>query len=123
VIDWLTSVVQFAALGVAAWFLVLTLRKRPVIRWHLYLLAALEVIVLAQAITSIVQVTGVSFSDETIMFVGYLATAALVVPAAGIWGTIDRSHWGTAVVAGGCATVAVLVLRMDQVWRLVGAAT
>ncbi|GAA4899052.1 hypothetical protein LX16_0831 [Stackebrandtia albiflava] len=118
-IDWLTAAIQILALLAAAWYLVETLRKRPVLRRHMIGMAVLEAVVVVQLVVSIVLLLGQSGSADTVMFIGYLATTVLVLPVAAIWGSVDRSHWGTAVVCGACLTVAAVLMRMDQIWRMI----
>lgn len=118
-INWLTSSIQLIALLLAVWYLVDTLRKRPVSRANLIGLVVLGVLMLVQLVVSIVQLVGQEASGDMVMFIGYLATIVLVVPVAAFWGRIDRSHWGTAVLCGAAVTVAALLLRMDQIWRMI----
>lgn len=118
-IDWLTGAVQWVALLLAVWYLVETLRKRPVSQIHLVGMYGLGALVAGQLVVSIVQLTGQEVSGDLVMFIGYLAVLVLVIPVAVLWGRMDRSRWGTAVVCGGCLTVAAMMLRMDQLWGLI----
>lgn len=115
-IDWLTSAIQLVALLLAGWYLVETLRKRPVSRVHEFGIYGLGALVAVQLVVSIVQLMGQAASGDLVMFIGYLAILVLVLPVAVLWGRIDRSRWGTAVICGGCLTVAAMLLRMDQLW-------
>lgn len=117
-IDWLTSLVQICALALAAWTFVDAFRDRPMSRAHLFGMAVLEVLLIVQAIVSIVKLTGLPGSADTVMFVGYLATVVLAIPVAAIWGVTDRSRWGPVVAGGAALTVAAVMMRMDQIWQL-----
>jgi membrane protein DedA with SNARE-associated domain len=77
--------------------------------------AVLLVMLLVQMVVSIV-VWGQSPETDGILFFGYLITALLVVPLAGAWAYAELTRWGPAVLAAAAATVAVMVVRMDQIW-------
>ncbi|MGH8792808.1 MAG: hypothetical protein ACRDXX_09190 [Stackebrandtia sp.] len=118
-IDWLTSAVQICALAAACWMFVDSFRAKPVTFAHLVGLGGLEVLLVAQAVVSTVLLARLSGgADNTILFVGYLATAVLILPVAAIWGLTDRSRWGSAVAGGASLSVAAILMRMDQIWQL-----
>ena len=95
--------------------LILALRNRAAGRVTLVGTAVLLVLLLVQMVVSIV-VWGQSPETDGILFFGYLITALLVVPLAGAWAYAELTRWGPAVLAAAAATVAVMVVRMDQIW-------
>src|SRR5699024_10367128 len=95
--------------------LILALRNRAAGRVTLVGTAVLLVLLLVQVVVSIV-VWGQSPETDGILFFGYLITALLVVPLAGAWAYAELTRWGPAVLAAAAATVAVMVVRMDQIW-------
>ncbi len=116
VIGVLSTTVIALSLAVALWALVLVVRDRTVGNALLVGLAVLEVVLLAQAVTGVVQLAGTDRTVDGFTFVGYLIGALLVLPAAAWWSLAERTRWGTAVVLAGCLVIPVLVARMIQLW-------
>ncbi|WP_199439977.1 hypothetical protein [Umezawaea beigongshangensis] len=112
----LSTTVIALSLAVALWALVLVVRDRTVGNALLVGLAVLEVVLLAQAVTGVVQLAGTDRTVDGFTFVGYLIGALLVLPAAAWWSLAERTRWGTAVVLAGCLVIPVLVARMIQLW-------
>jgi hypothetical protein len=103
----------FAGLG-----LVLTALDRRV---GLVLLAAAavgEAGLLTQVIWAVVKlIEGQRPAGGLAVFVGYLIGSLFILPLAAGWGLADRSRWGAAVVTAGFLVMAVLIVRMQQVWH------
>lgn len=59
--------------------------------------------------------------EEKATFAGYLVGCALLPPAAGFLALLERSRWGSAVVAVAGLVLPVLVIRLQQVWEGTGA--
>jgi hypothetical protein len=113
----LATVIIVASLLAATYSLVTTLRNRPMGWDHLAALGVLEVLLLAQAVLGFVKLSGDQGPDETATFVGYLI-GILLVPAAGAgWGLLERSRWGPGVIVVACLAVAVMIVRMNQIWQ------
>ncbi|GAA2104804.1 MULTISPECIES: hypothetical protein [Brevibacterium] len=111
----LTYTLVGCALLLAVVSLVLAARNRAAGRWTLIGTALILLLLLAQAVVSIV-LWGDSPETDGILFFGYLLTAIVVVPLAGGWAYAELSRWGPAVLAAAGVTVAVMVVRMDQIW-------
>ena len=95
----------------------LGLLKRPPSWWSVGAIALVEGFLLVQLAVSIALVsTGSEASGDTVEFFGYLITALIVPPAAVIWATIDRTHYSTMVLGVAGLTVAVMLVRMWQIW-------
>jgi uncharacterized membrane protein len=71
-----------------------------------------------QAVLSVVLVAvGQRAQTSTLEFFGYLIVALMVSVGAIIWGLLDRKNrWSNAVLALSAFTVAVMVIRMQQLW-------
>lgn len=95
--------------------LVLALRNRAAGRWTLIGTGLLLLLLLVQLVASIV-VWGQSPETDGVLFFGYLLTALVLVPLAGAWAYAELSRWGPAVLAAAGVTVAVMIVRMDQIW-------
>ncbi|PWW51478.1 hypothetical protein [Actinokineospora spheciospongiae] len=124
-VDALTSVLNWVALGAALWALVLVVLLRPPLPgrpdgWaYLGLLVLLELGLLVQAVVGFVNLATTDRDVEALTFGGYLLGALLVLPIAVFWALAERTRWGIAVLVIGCLVVPVLNLRLDQVWAAV----
>jgi hypothetical protein len=85
--------------------------------FSLALVAGSEFGLLMQLIASITLVIlGERANLDTWEFFGYLIVALMVPVAAAIWALIDRNRWSTVVMGAGVLTVAVMLVRMQQIW-------
>jgi hypothetical protein len=116
----LSTVIIVASLLAALYALVGALRDRPMDWWDLGALGVLEALLIAQAVVGFVQLGGEGGPADTATFVGYLI-GILLIPAAGAgWGLLERSRWGPGVIVVACLAVAVMVVRMQQIWEGTG---
>lgn len=81
-----------------------------------YGLVAVELAALVQVLVAIVQAVRGERPNETATFVGYALTSLLVPPAGAVWALSDKSKWGTAAAGISSLVLAVLTVRMRQVW-------
>ena len=120
-VDPLAVAVIAGSLVMAGWsFLLVALTRGPQVSL-LVGLGVLEALLLAQAVVAAVQLAGGDRPAETGVFVAYLVVSVVAVPAGALWALTDRSRWGPAVLGVACLVVAVLVLRLEQLWDGVGA--
>lgn len=120
-IDPLATAVIAAALVLAAWTGLLAVLNRRAGRIVLGALAGVQVLVLAQLVTAVVLLVGGQRPvGNTVEFFGYHLATLLVLPAAVIWSVTDRSRWAVAVLTVGCLAVAVMTVRMNQLWAGAG---
>lgn len=121
-IDPLATAVILAALLLAAGTALLAVLNLAVLnhsagRVVLAALAAVEVLVLAQTVAAVgLLVTGDRPAGNTVEFLGYHLATVLVLPAGVAWSLSDRSRWGTGVLTVACLSVAVMTVRMNQLW-------
>lgn len=111
---------------VAMWFdavtgvamLVLGLFKRKPADIMVAALAATELLLLAQLVTTIVLVAqGQHAKNDTVEWFAYIITALLIPPAAVLWAILDRaSRWSTVVLGVAGISIAVMLVRMHQIW-------
>ena len=52
--------------------------------------------------------------------IGYLIAMPLVPVVAGLWGAMERSRWGPAVYAVAGLVAAVLMVRLHEIWPVIG---
>jgi len=114
----LAVTIMIASLLVAAWCFVAVTRDRWIDMTHLAGLVVVEVALLAQATVALVRIGGGDRPDEFATFVGYLATSVVVVPVAVVLSFMERTRWGSVIAGAGAVVVAVLTLRLQQVWAL-----
>jgi hypothetical protein len=50
---------------------------------------------------------------------GYLIAMPIVPVAAAVWGLLERSRWGPAVIAVAGLVAAVLIVRLHQIWPVI----
>ncbi|HEX6870792.1 MAG TPA: hypothetical protein VF163_06820 [Micromonosporaceae bacterium] len=112
----LASAIIIVALLVGGWCFVAVARDRWLDRTHLAGLAVLELVLLVQAVAALIRIAGGERPEEFVTFLGYLATAVLLVPAAVLLAFMERTRWGSVIAGSACVVVAVLGLRLLQVW-------
>lgn len=113
----LTVAVSAAALLLAAWCGYATSRDQSTKDWHFIGMAVVSVLALAQLVVGIVELTqGRKPAGGTAIFLSYLAGALLAVPAAGFMSLIERTRWGSAIVTAGGLVLAVLEVRLFDIW-------
>ena len=114
----LTWVVLAGCAVAGLWALVRVLRDREI---AFGLLVCLGVVELAAVVLAAVVLVGLATGrdvTEPVVLVGYLLFAVALLPGAALWALVERSRWGSAVVLAGAATLAVVVVRMEQLWSV-----
>jgi hypothetical protein len=117
VIGALATSLIIVSLVCAVWALVLLFLSRPV--GKKYLLGALAVIeagLLGQSVAAVVEMIGTHGTVDKPTFVLYAVGILFILPVAGWWARTERSRWGVGVLLIGCLVVAIMVVRMNQVW-------
>ncbi|MQY14071.1 hypothetical protein SRB5_42320 [Streptomyces sp. RB5] len=116
--DALTIAVAVAALGLAAWCAYAAFRDQPTKDWHLIGMALVGVAALVQLVVGIVRLAqGDDPHDSATVFVSYLVGAAFTLPAAAFLSLTERSRWGSATAAAGGVVLAVLQVRLYDIWN------
>lgn len=75
-----------------------------------------ELLLVGQTVVGVVELVATDRPVSVPVFVGYLLTALLVVPIGLLWGLLEHSRWGPAVVAAASLVVLVLLYRLSMVW-------
>ncbi|GHB62868.1 hypothetical protein GCM10010347_36020 [Streptomyces cirratus] len=121
-LDALTVALGAAALALAAWCGFAALRNQPTKDWHFIGMAVVTVLVLAQLVVGLVKLgSGERPEQGTVLFVAYLLGAFAAVPAAGLLSLTERTKWGSVTVAAGAVVLAVLEVRLYDIWGTAGA--
>lgn len=93
------------------------LRGKAPLWWHLGVVAAVEVLLLVQAAAAVVLlVQGDVIMGSTGVFVSYLVFTLAALPVTLVWGLGEPSKWTLVALGVASLVVAVLVLRLDQIW-------
>lgn len=109
------------SVGLAAWAGVRALRDLPVVLRQLFAAAAVEIALLVQVVVALLALGAGHVLGDPWTFWGYVVTALVVLPAAAAWAFVDRSRWSSVVLLVGALTVAVMQVRVMQVWGAVAA--
>lgn len=80
------------------------------------LLALIEVGLVVQLVVGLVKLGSAPHDVSKPTYVGYLIGSLLILPAAWIWSSAERSRSGLGVLLVGLAIVPFLFLRLHQVW-------
>lgn len=80
-------------------------------------IALVELGLLTQLISSILLVIGGARAQgDTIEFFAYILVALIVPLGAAFWALAERTRWSTFVLGVGALTVAIMLVRMHQIW-------
>ncbi|MFJ8947125.1 hypothetical protein ACIRG4_28450 [Streptomyces sp. NPDC102395] len=116
-LDALTLATGVAALLLAAWCGWAAYRDQPTKDWHFIGMAVVSVLALAQLVIGIVQLArGEKPAQGTTIFVAYLLGALACLPAAGLMSLAERTRWGSVTVAAAAVVLAVLEVRLYDIW-------
>lgn len=116
-LEWFFLAQAWFALGAGALLVLMGLVGRIPSGFSIALVATSELALVIQLSLSIVLVLmGQQAKVDTGEFFGYLLVA-LMVPAGGaIWALLERGKWSTVVMGASLLTLAVMLVRMYQIW-------
>ncbi|MFF6957003.1 hypothetical protein [Streptomyces sp. NPDC008317] len=116
-LDAVLITVSVTALLLAAWCGFAAYRDQPTNDWHFIAMAVVTAAALVQLVIAIVQLArGDRPQHGMAVFLPYLLGAAVTVPAAAFMSLAERTRWGSAIVAAGGVVLAVLELRLNEIW-------
>lgn len=116
-IAWLYSAQLFITTAVGVLTLVLGLAKRKPSGISIGALALVQFALIIQLVASIVLVLlGERAKQDTVEFFAYLIVALMIPVGAAFWALIERTRWSTVIIGVGALTVAVMLVRMSQIW-------
>ncbi len=120
VITVLTFAVVALGLLLAAWTGVQVYRRRPTSEAQMVAAIVLEAALLAQSVIAVVRLAGDVSVSEPATFVAYSAGVLLPVPLGFYLARIERTRWGSLCLSFTAVVVAVMTLRLLQLWRATG---
>jgi hypothetical protein len=112
----LSLAVMVASSLVGVWCVVSALRERWLGAAQVVALVALELLLLAQAIAAAVRLIGGERPEQFGTFLAYLVSSVIVLPLAVVLSFMERTRWGSVIAGVGAVVVAILTLRLRQVW-------
>ncbi|MBK5992150.1 hypothetical protein JHN53_10945 [Streptomyces sp. MBT58] len=116
-LDALTVAVAVTALALAAWCGHAAYKDQPTKDWHFIGMTVVTVLALAQLVVGIVQLArGERPEQGMAVFIAYLIGSFAAVPAAGVLSLSERTRWGSVTVAAGALVLAVLEVRLYDIW-------
>jgi hypothetical protein len=116
-ISWLYTAQLFLATAVGLLALIMGLVKRKPSGITIGALALVQIALVIQLIASIaIVISGQRAKLDTVEFFAYLIVALMIPIAAAFWALIERTRWSTVIMGVGALTVAVMLVRMNQIW-------
>jgi hypothetical protein len=116
-IEWFTWVQSGIAAAGALFCIILGLARRVPNDYTVGSLALVELLLLVQLVVAIVApFAGNEPTGNVVEFYIYLVVALLLPPLSAIWALVDRTRWSNVVMGAGAFAVAVMVVRMLQIW-------
>jgi hypothetical protein len=108
-----------AGLALAAYALLMTALNRRMGIGLLAALGVLEILLLVLVGLIVGKLAGGARPASPATLIGYLIAMPIVPVAAGFWGLLERSRWGSAVVAVAGLIAAVLMVRLHEIWPVI----
>jgi hypothetical protein len=117
VIPWLYSSQLVIAIAGGIICLLLGMAMRKPSGLSIGVLALVQIALVAQLIASVALVfSGERAKLDTVEFFAYLIVAIMIPVAAAFWALIERTRWSTVIMGVAALTVAVMLVRMSQIW-------
>lgn len=113
----LIAVVIALCLGTAAFALWHSWRGYRFSNPLFYAVIAVELAVIAVGVVAGFAAAGGGGEGDPVLFWSYFATTLIIAPIAVIWAVGDKTRWGTGVLAIAMVTIAILVVRCQQIWN------
>ena len=108
-----------AGLALAGYALLMTALNRRMSVILLAALGVLEILLLVEVGIILAKLADGERPAGLPTLIGYLIAIPLVPVAAAIWGLMERSRWGPAVIAVAGLVAAILMVRLHQIWPVI----
>jgi phosphotransferase system glucose/maltose/N-acetylglucosamine-specific IIC component len=108
-----------AGLALAVYALVMTARNRRMDVPLLAVVGVVEILLLVEVGIVVARLAGGERPAGLATLIGYLIAMPFVPLAAAVWGLMERSRWGPAVIAVAGLVTAVLMVRLHQIWPVI----
>ncbi|MGL4174215.1 MAG: hypothetical protein ACRCTR_09145 [Actinomycetota bacterium] len=113
---WISLVVAWIGLAFAGWAAVMTGLDRRFGRIGYVIAGVMESVLIAQLVVGITTLAATERDVNGVSFIGYLIGSAAVPPAGVLWARAEPSRWGMGVLVVVGFAVAVLAVRVRQIW-------
>jgi hypothetical protein len=115
-VGWLSYTVIGIAVVALVWGVVSTATRKPPGNAQFYWSFLTELAVIVQSVVGFIAIARGSGPGETATAIGYLIGIGLLMPAGIWWAVVDRSRYSGLVMTIAAAAVAVMTLRLQQIW-------
>jgi len=112
----LAAVVMYGSLALAAVLVLLAILKKSVPTWAMALLGVLEIGLLVIGFQCIRLWLHGTAPAEPVVFVCYLIACLALPPGMIVWAKGEPGRWGSGAAAVALVVLAVLIIRVTQVW-------
>ena len=110
-------ILAWYSLGAGLLLVAMGLFGRAPSGFSLAIAASVQAGLVVQLVVSIVLVIGgQSAVIDTWEFFGYLVVALLIPLGGAIWALVERDRWSTVIMGASLLVIAVMLVRMDQIW-------
>lgn len=106
-----------AGLLLAAWTGIHGWRRRPTTEAQMVGAIVVEAALLVQTVIAIVQLAGGQQLNEPVTFIAYSVGILLPLPLGFYLARIERTRWGSISLCFTAVVVAVMTLRLMQLWQ------
>jgi len=115
----LPTTIIVAGLALAGCALLMTALNRRMGGGLLAALGVLEILLLVLVGMIVAKLADGGRPASLPTLIGYLIATPLVPLIAGLWGAMERSRWGPAVIAVAGLVSAVLMVRLHEIWPVI----
>jgi hypothetical protein len=116
VIGVLAYVVMALSAGMVVWGLITAVADKPPGMAQLLYAAGVEVVAVVQSIIAFVVLAQGFRPAELATTIGYLIGILVLIPVAWFWANVERTRFSGVVLAVAGLAVAVMTLRLLQLW-------
>jgi hypothetical protein len=113
------TAVIIVGLALAGYALLMTALNRRTGLGLLAVLGVLEILLLVLVGIIVARLVSGGRPAGLATLIGYLIAMPFVPLAAGLWGAMERSRWGPAVIAVAGLAAAVLMVRLHEIWPVI----
>jgi hypothetical protein len=108
-----------AGLALAGYALTMTAMNRRMSVILLGALGVVEILLLVEVGLVVAKLASGGRPASLPTLIGYLIAMPFVPVAAGLWGLMERTRWGPAVIAVAGLVAAILMVRLHQIWPVI----
>lgn len=117
-VDWLFNFMLFQTAAIGLLLVLLGLLGLKPVGYLVLVYASIELSLFVQLAVSVgIVIAGQQAALSTIEYFGYLLVALLVPIAGAAWALVERTRWSTVILGATALTVAVMLIRMWQIWE------